>query len=58
MKKSIPALTQKTAAQVQQLIRSNKVTQEQITNALFEFYKARYPNLSEDVIREALKQGL
>jgi len=58
MKRNIPELTQKTRSQVQQLIRSGRVTQEEITEFLFEFYKSRYPNLSEEVIREALRKGI
>jgi len=58
MQRAIPAITERTAGHIQQLIARGRVTQDQITRALVSFYRSRYPSLSEDAILAALRQGL
>ena len=58
MQSAIPGLTERTGANVQRLIAQGTVTQEQITQALFDFYRARYPQLSDEAILSALRSGL
>lgn len=40
------------------LIRNGTVTQDEITEALFDFYKGYYPGLSDDAILDGLQQGM
>lgn len=58
MQRAIPGLTERTAANVQRLISQGRVTQQQIAQALFDFYKARYPHLSDEAILNVLRSGL
>lgn len=58
MKSNIPGLTQKSSEQIQRLIRTGRVTQDDITAALFDFHKARYPNMADDALLDILRQGL
>ncbi len=54
----VPAIGSRKASQVRALIRRGRVTQDQITDALFDYYKLRYPQLGDDVIRTTLEGGL
>jgi RHS repeat-associated protein len=58
IKTQIPLITKKSIKTVQSLIRRGVVTQKEITDTLFKFYKARYPNLSDEAIMDALKLGV
>ena len=58
MKRSIPGLTQKSAEQIGIMIRSGRVSQDDITTALFDFYKRRYPNITDEELLDLLQKGL
>jgi hypothetical protein len=58
MKKSLPKITQRTDKKVQDLLDAGEITQDEITDALVEFYKKRYPQYSEKTIRDTLEKAL
>ena len=58
MKKVLGGLTQKNATNVQRLLSRGGITQDDITAALLDFYKSRFPNISEETILTILQQGL
>ncbi|MFC2155799.1 hypothetical protein ACFLRB_04850 [Acidobacteriota bacterium] len=58
IKKHIPRIKTKSATLVQSLIESGSITQGEITEVLFRFYKSRYPSLSDDAIMDALMKGV
>jgi RHS repeat-associated protein len=58
LKKQIPDITNKSKGFIKSLIQRGVVKQEEITKELFKFYKSRYPNLSDEVIMDALKMGI
>jgi hypothetical protein len=58
VKKHIPLIKRKSAELLKSLKKAGMVSQEEITEVLFDFYKSRYPNLSDEVIMDALKRGI
>lgn len=48
IKNQIPAITRKSGQNVMRLVESGLVTQEDITETLFKYYKSRYPYLSNE----------
>jgi RHS repeat-associated protein len=58
IKKEIPAITNRSPEAVRSLMKKGIVTEEEITEKLFDFYKKRYPQLTDEEIMEALIEGL
>ncbi len=58
IKEAIPAIEEKTASHVNALVRSGRVTVDEITDALQDFYQSRYEGLDADAIRSTLEQAL
>ena len=58
VKKQIPFIKRKSAELLKSLKKAGRVSQEEITEVLFDFYKSRYPDLSDEVIMDALKRGI
>jgi RHS repeat-associated protein len=58
MKTRIPGLTQNSARQVRRAIQRGVVSQDEITEALVQFYTARYPQIPAETYRTVLQWGL
>ena len=58
MQQYIPELTSRSTQQVRGLMRRGAVSQDEITEALFDFYRERYPSLPESAISETLARGV
>ena len=58
MKDNISGLKAKTAEDVQRLLREGSVSQSDITEALYDFYTGRYPDLDPQSIMDFLNEGL
>jgi len=58
IKEAIPEITRYSKQHVDDLVRTGRVTRDEITDSLVDFYRTRYPNLPEKHIRETLAEGL